>query len=76
MMQWDQQCLCSAGTQVRSPAQHSGLKDPVLHRFQLWFGSDHQPRNSICYGVAKKEKKKKSVILGFSCPVEKTVMVD
>ena len=26
---------------------------------QLWFGSDPWPGNSICHGVAKKEKKKK-----------------
>ena len=30
MAQWDRRHLCSARTQVRSPAQHIELKDPVL----------------------------------------------
>ena len=38
VMPWDQWCLCSTRTQVRSPAWHSGLKDPVLP--QLWLGPD------------------------------------
>ena len=33
-MQWDQQYLCSTRTQVWSPAQHGGLKDPVLLQLQ------------------------------------------
>ena len=40
----DWRCLCSVRTQVRSPAQHSGLKDPVLPQrqlgSQLWLGSE------------------------------------
>ena len=41
-----------------SPAQW--VKDPALpqwHRSQLWLGSNPWWRNSICCGVAKKEKK-------------------
>ena len=51
-------CLCSARIWVRSPASHSGLKDPALP--QLWCGSQLRlasepwPRNSIC------QKKKKT----------------
>ena len=62
--QWNEQHLCSTRTQVRSLAQHSGFKDPMLphlHSLQLWFGSDPWPRNSICLGVAKKEKKETCV---------------
>ena len=43
-----------------SPAQHSGLRILCLQlRSQLWLRSDPVSRNSICCGVAKKEKKKK-----------------
>ena len=61
MAQFDQWHLWSTGTQVQSPAQHSGLKDPGLlqlqHRLQLQLGSDPWPGNSICCRVAKKERK-------------------
>ena len=57
--QRDQWSLCSARMQVRSPAQHSRLKDPVLP--QLWNRSDPWPGNSIGHGEAKNEEKKKKV---------------
>ena len=45
------------------PAGHSGVKDPALPqlwcRSQLPLLSDPCPRNSICWGVAKKGKKKR-----------------
>ena len=51
--------MALAASRVRSPAQHSGLKEMQLRcGSQLWLGSDPWPRNSICLGVAKKEKKK------------------
>ena len=60
VVQMDRQHLCSARTRVRCLAWHSGLKELVLlqlwHRLQLQLGSDLWPRNSICHGVAKKEK--------------------
>ena len=50
--QQDRWFLCSTGTQVRSPAPHSGLKDLALLqlqcRWQLQLGSD--PWDSICHG--------------------------
>ena len=56
--QWDQWYLGRTGTQVRSLAQHSGLRLLQLwHRLQLRFGSDAWPGNSICYRVGKKRKK-------------------
>ena len=59
VVQRDQWCLCSARMQVRSPAWHSGLKDPVLPplqpRLQLWLRSDPWPGNFICHGEAKNE---------------------
>ena len=52
----------SARTQVRSLAQHSGLRILALPqlwlRSQLRLRSDPWPRNSKCHGAAKKEKKK------------------
>ena len=43
------------------PAQHSGLKDPVSPQLwcgsQLWLRPDPWPGNSICCGMAQKEKK-------------------
>ena len=63
MVQQDGRHLWSTGTQVRSPAQDSGLKDLALpqqwHRLQLLLESEPRPRNSICCQVAKKEGKKK-----------------
>ena len=50
----DQWHLCSTTTQVWAPAWHSGLKDLALPQQQL--RSNPWPRNSICRGVAKKEK--------------------
>ena len=59
--QQDLQCLCSARTQVQSPARHSGLRHLVLlllrQRSQRWCGSDPWPGNSICHRAGKKEKK-------------------
>ena len=61
VVQGHQWHLCSTRRQVRSPAGHSGLKDPALpqlqHRSQLWLKSDPWPRNSACHRVAKKKKK-------------------
>ena len=58
MAQWDRQHFGSAGTQVQSPARHSGLKDPVLLQLQLrsklLLRSDPWPGNSMCQGMAKK----------------------
>ena len=46
------------------PSWAQWVKDPVLLQLQLrshlWLGSDPGPMNSICHGVAKKEKKKES----------------
>ena len=43
------------------PSQVQWLKDPVLPQlqpgWQVWLESDSWPRNSICCGTAKKEKK-------------------
>ena len=45
------------------PSQAQWVKDLVLlhlwHRWKLRPGSDPWPKNSQCYGVAKKRKKKK-----------------
>ena len=53
----------SAGTQVWSLVSSIGLKDPVLPQLwrgsQLWLRSYPLPGNSICHGVAKKEKTKR-----------------
>ena len=48
-------------TQVGSLAQHSGSGVEDLVLLQLWLGSDPWPRNSICHGVAEKEKRKKEM---------------
>ena len=59
--QRDQQHLGSTGTQVRSPAQHSGLR--ICQCFSSDLGQNCSsdlitgPRNTICHGVAKKENK-------------------
>ena len=62
VVQQDWWRLCSTRTQVWFLAQQSGLKDPVLlqpqSRWQLWFGSDPWPGNSICCRAAKKGGKK------------------
>ena len=59
--QEDHQFLCSIRMEVGSLAQHSGLKDPALLllqcRSQLRLRSKPRPRKSICYTVAKREKK-------------------
>ena len=65
MVQWDWRHLGNlhlhAGL-IPSPAQ--GVKDPALPqlwlRLQLQLGSDPWARNSIWFGAARKEKKKKS----------------
>ena len=63
--QRDQWCLCSARTQVRSPAQHGRLKDPtwpqLWRRLQLWLRSDPCPGTPCAAGQQKKEKKKKKI---------------
>ena len=63
MVQQDRWHLWSAGTQVQSPAQHSGLRIWCCCSYGLGSncGSDQipGPRTFICQGVAKKEKKKK-----------------
>ena len=45
------------------PGLAQWIKDPALqqppHRSPVWLGNDPWPRNPICHGVAKKEKKKK-----------------
>ena len=64
MAQWDLRHLCSTRMHIRSPNRHSGLNDPALsqlqHRLQLQLGFDPWPGNSLCCGVAKKEKEKKN----------------
>ena len=60
--QQDRWHLWSPGMQVRSPGQHSGLRiccSCGIYKLQLWLTSDPWPGNSICCGVAKKEKKKR-----------------
>ena len=63
LSQRDRWHLGSAGTQVWSPAWHSGLRIQSCCHFGLGrnYSSDLIPGlgNSICLGVAKKEKKKK-----------------
>ena len=54
-------------------AWHSGVKDPAVRqlqcRLQMWLRSDPWPRNSICYRVAKKKKRKeKTTANSFSPP--------
>lgn len=54
MAQWVRQCLHSTRTQVQSPAQHKGLKDPALALLQYrsklrlrsnsWVGNFHVPQ--------------------------------
>ena len=57
--QWDQQHFCGTWTQVRSLAQHSGLKDLTLLQLwrwlQMWLGSDPWPRNSLSGRRPKKK---------------------
>ena len=57
------QCLCSTRTQLGSPAQLSGLKDPAFPQLQcrlrLRLGSDPWPENLHIPRAAKKEKKRK-----------------
>ena len=50
--------LCTR-TQVWSPAQLGGLKDPLLPQLglQMQLGSNPWPRNSLCHRAAKKKKK-------------------
>ena len=66
--QWDWWCLCSARTQVQSPAWHIGLMDSALlqlnHQLQLWLSSHPQPRNSRYRETTKKEKKKSFFQIG------------
>lgn len=59
-MQCSWRCLGSAGTQIQSLAQCSGLRIPHCHPCDLGpqLGSDLWPGNSICCRVAKNERKK------------------
>ena len=65
MVQQDQQCLCSVRTQVRSPPAWLAqcVKDLALmqlqRRSQLQLRADPWPEHSMCWGVAKREEKKK-----------------
>ena len=52
MVQKDWWCLGSAGMQVQSLAQHSGLR--IWHWSKLQLTSDPWPGNSISHRVAKK----------------------
>ena len=65
MVQWDWQHLQSTGMQVRSWAQHSGLRiwccPQLQHRSQLQLRSDPWPGNSISHGVTR-EREKKTII--------------
>ena len=54
VVQWDGQHLCSARTQVPSPARHSGLKDPVLLQLRLRF--DLWPGNTRGHRAAKNKQ--------------------
>ena len=58
--QWDQQCLGSAGTQVRSLARHSGLWIHCCHSCGLGsnYGSDHIPGPGTPYATGQLIKKK------------------
>ena len=62
MAQEDQWPVCSAPDTGSIPGpvhwvKGSGIAITVECRPQLCLGSDPWPRNSICHGVAKKEKK-------------------
>ena len=57
LAKWDRWHLCSSRMQVRSIAQHSGLKD--LAFLQQWLKSNPWPGISICHRAAKKEERKK-----------------
>ena len=62
VVQWDWWRLCSTRMQVRSPAQHNGLKDPVLpqwHWLQLWLGSDPGLGTPHVLGQPKSKQTKK-----------------
>ena len=52
---WDWQHLGSTGMQVRSPAQHSGLRIQCCHSCDPW----PWPGSSICHGAAKNKKTNK-----------------
>ena len=61
--QWIRSLLSLGGGCTSSPAQHSGLKDPVSlqlrHRSHLWLGCSPWPRNFHMQWVWQKKKKKK-----------------
>ena len=71
MVQWDWQCLESAGTQVESLALHSGLRIRRRHSSNLGqeCGSDLIPGLGILYAM-EQPKKKKTFFLedGFCAP--------
>ena len=50
------------GVTCSIPSLAQWVKDSVLlqlqHRLQLWFGSDHQSRNSVCRRTQKRKTKK------------------
>ena len=67
VVQLDRQGLWSTRAQVRSPAQHSRVKDPALQQLQHChscsgghnFGLDLIPGPATPYTTGQKEKKKK-----------------
>ena len=63
VVQWDQQCFWSAGTQVQSPARNSGLRKRCCHSCTIGHncGSDlsHGLGTPYAMGWPKKKKKKK-----------------
>ena len=63
MVQQDKQHLGSNGTQVRSPAQHSGLRIQPCRSCCLvrGFGLDPWPGSSVCRRAARKK--------GYSLPL-------
>ena len=52
VVQQDWWHLCSTGTQVQSPSQHSGFR---AERAQLCLRSDPWPGNSICHREANRK---------------------
>jgi len=58
VVQWDRQHLGSAGTQIHSPARHSGLGIQLRSRLQL--RSNPWPGSSVCCSMAKNETNKQN----------------
>ena len=73
MVQWDWQCLCSAGMQIQSLAQHNGLRiqrlAPAVARVATVAWIRSLPWDSMCSGAAQKLKNKtnkKQTVVIFS----------